>query len=169
MIFTSLKNLRTGKVLQQEQPTVKFFADYTFQSGRIKGLRFGGGVQYRAKEIVAYRGADTIVNPANPATAIDDPDRDGTTPVYTPKGDYTATATLGYSWKLWNRPLQANLVISNLLNDRSIIYAGQNGGAAVTAQRPRGGDYRSPAREAYPVAFGLKEPIKFSLSLTVKM
>ena len=168
-IFTSLKNLRTGKVLQQEQPTVKFFADYTFQSGRIKGLRFGGGVQYRAKEIVAYRGADTIVNPANPATAIDDPDRDGTTPVYTPKGDYTATATLGYSWKLWNRPLQANLVISNLLNDRSIIYAGQNGGAAVTAQRPRGGDYRSPAREAYPVAFGLKEPIKFSLSLTVKM
>jgi outer membrane receptor protein involved in Fe transport len=168
-IFTSLKNLRTGKVLQQEQPTVKFFADYTFQSGRIKGLRFGGGVQYRAKEIVAYRGADTIVNPANPATAIDDPDRDGTTPVYTPKGDYTATATLGYSWKLWNRPLQANLVISNLLNDRSIIYAGQNGGAAVTAQRPRGGDYRSPAREAYPVAFGLKEPIKFSLSFTVKM
>ncbi len=168
-IFTSLKNLNTGKILQQEQPTVKFFADYTFQTGRIKGFRVGGGVQYRSKEIVAYRGADTIVNPANPATAIDDPTRDNTTPVYTPKGDYTVTATMGYNWKLWNRPFQANLVVSNLLNDRSIIYAGQNGGAAITAQRPRNGDYRSPAREAYPVAFGLKEPIKFSLSLSVKL
>ena len=168
-IFTSLKNLNTGKILQQEQPTVKFFADYTFQTGLIKGVRFGGGVQYRAKEIVAYRGADTIVNPANPATAIDDPNRDNTTPVYTPKGDYNVTATMGYNWKLWNRAFQANLVVTNLLNDRSIIYAGQNGGAAITAQRPRDGDYRSPAREAFPVAFGLKEPIKFSLSLTVKL
>ncbi|PHX86802.1 MAG: hypothetical protein CK538_01750 [Opitutia bacterium] len=168
-IFTSLRNLNTGKILQQEQPTVKFFADYTFQIGRIKGFRVGGGVQYRAKEIVAYRGADTIVNPANPNTAIDDPTRDSTTPVYTPKGDYNATTTLGYGWKLWNRPFQANLVVSNLLNDRSIIYAGQNGGAAITAQRPRDGNYRSPAREAYPVAFGLKEPIKFSLALTVKL
>ena len=168
-IFTSLKNLITSKVLEQDQPTVKFFADYTFQTGLIKGLRFGGGVQYRAKEIVAYRGADTIVNPANPTTAIDDPTRDATTPVYTPKGDYTVTATMGYNWKMWNRPFQANLVVNNLLNDRTVIYAGQNGGAALIAQRPRDGNYNSPAREAYPVAFGLKDPIKFSLSLTVKL
>jgi hypothetical protein len=168
-IFTSVKNLITSKVLEQNQPTVKFFADYTFQTGWVKGFRLGGGVQFRGKEIVAYRGADTIVNPANPATAINDPTRDATTAVYTPKGDYTATATMGYSWKMWNRPFQTNLVINNLLNDRTVIYAGQNGGAAVTAQRPRDGNYNSPAREAYPVAFGLKDPIKFSLSLTVKL
>ncbi len=46
------------------QPLVKFFSDYTFQTGRLKGVRLGAGVQYRGKEYLGNRGADTIVDPA---------------------------------------------------------------------------------------------------------
>jgi hypothetical protein len=168
-IFTNYRNLNTRRSTGVNMPIYKFFGDYTVQGGKMKGLRVGAGVQYRGREIVGNKGADTIVDPTNPARAIDDPTRDVNTPLYTPKGDYTVTATLGYLLRLKNRNVQLQLVINNLLNDRSVYWTTSTNGAATTALRPRDGNYSSPARETVPVGFGQKTPINFNLSASWRM
>ncbi len=168
-IYTSYNNLNLTKNISSNQVTVKFFGDYTFQTGRVKGLRLGAGVQYRGREILGNHGADTIVDPANPTRAIDDPNRSNLTLIYSPKGDYTATATVGYLWHFEKHDVQLQLVVNNVLNDRSIYWTTSTNGAATSALRPRGGDYTSPARETVPVGFGLKQPINFNLSAAWRM
>jgi outer membrane receptor protein involved in Fe transport len=169
MIFTSYRNLNISRTTGVNQPLYKFFGDYTVQDGKFRGVRFGAGVQYRGREIIGNRGADTIVDPNNPTRAIDDPTRSVNTPLYTPKGDYTVTTTFGYLWRLRNRNIQLQLVINNLLNDRTVYWTTSTNGAATTALRPRDGNYNSPARETVPVGFGQKTPINFNLSASWRM
>jgi outer membrane receptor protein involved in Fe transport len=167
-IITFRQNIVDGKRLSQDQPIVNVFADYTLQRTWLKGLRVGTGVRYRGKQIIGSRGSDTIVNPANPLTSIDDPAVNAYTPVYTPNDYYIVTATLNYSWRFKNRrELQANMVINNLLNDRGPQYSS----IAQTASslRPKGGDYTSPARETVPISFALKQPISYNFQLTLKL
>ena len=161
-IYQVRNSLITDKILDQKQTLVKFFADYTLQRTRLKGLRLGFGVRYNGKRVIGDRANDTIRNPANPAQAIDDPDRTVYTLVYSPKGETTTVGTLGYSWKFRERPIQAQLVVNNLLNDRSVTYIG-------TAMRPRENNYASPAREAVPNTYSLKQPINYNLSVSVKL
>ena len=123
----------------------------------------------RGREILGNRGADTIVDPGNPARAIDDPTRTVDTPLYSPKGDYTVTATFGYLWRFNDHPVQFQLVINNLLNDRATYWTTSTNGTATSALRPRDGDYRSPAREIVPVGFGQKAPISFNFSASWRM
>lgn len=168
-IFTSYKNLNVNRTTGVNQPLYKMFGDYTFQEGKIKGLRLGAGVLYRGREVLGNRGADTIVDPNNPARAIDDPTRSINTPLMSPKGDYTVTATLGYQVKLSNHNVQLQLVINNLLNDHAVYWTTSTNGAATSALRPRDGNYASPARETVPVGFGLKAPISFNLSAAFRL
>ncbi|MBL9212292.1 MAG: TonB-dependent receptor plug domain-containing protein [Opitutaceae bacterium] len=161
-IFQFRRSQIEGRILDQKQPLVKLFADYTFQSGRLKGLRGGLGVRYSGKRIIGDRANDTMRDPTNPTRAIDDPERSVYTMVYAPEDSTTVTGTLGYSFRLFERQVQANLVVNNLLNDRSVTYLG-------TVQRPRDGDYTSPAREAVPNGFSFKQPINFNLTVTVRM
>lgn len=140
------------------------YGDYTFQEGWLKRLRIGAGVRYRGKQVAGFRGADTMVDPANPARAIDDPTINAYTPVYTPDDFYLVTGSLGYSWRFRDgREMRANLVINNLLTDRGPIY-GQS-----TAVRPKNGDYTSPARETVANGYGLKQPISYNLTLTMRL
>ncbi len=151
-----------GAVLGDNQERANLFADYTFQTGWFKRLRVGAGVRWYGKVGIGNRANDSIRNPANPAQAIDDPDVDGSTQISRPSYQIV-TGTLAYSWKLKDgRELQANLVVSNLLDDRGPLYIN-------VAQRPRDGDYTSPARQAIPNQFALKKPISYNLSLTVKL
>jgi outer membrane receptor protein involved in Fe transport len=168
-IFTAYNNLNIARTTGGNQPLYKMFSDYTFQEGKMKGVRVGLGVQYRGREIIGNRGADTIVDPSNPTRAIDDPTRSINTPLYTPKGDYTVTSTFGYLWRFNKRDVQLNLVINNLLNDRTIYWTSSTNGAATTALRPRDGNYNSPARETVPVGFGLKQPINFNVSASFRL
>lgn len=162
------QNVVTGKRRAQDQPLLNLFADYTLQTGRLKGLRGGLGVRWRDKQIIGSRGADTIANPANPAQAIDDPKVDAYTPVYTPNDYYIVTGTLNYAWRFKNRrEVQANLVINNLLNDRGPQYSSI--AQTASALRPKNNDYTSPARETVPLTFALKQPISYNLQLTLKM
>ncbi|MGH7960105.1 MAG: hypothetical protein ACREH8_24255, partial [Opitutaceae bacterium] len=147
--------------LGDSQARGNLFADYTFQNGFLKRLRVGAGVRYYGKRVIGNRANDSIVNPANPAQAINDPAVDGTTPVYGP-AYHIVTGTLAYSWKWRERDFQANLVVNNLLDDRGPLYFN-------TTLRPKGGDYTSPARETVPNLFQFKKPISYSLSLTVKL
>ena len=163
-IYSSYKSLNTARATQSNQPIVKFFGDYTIQEGRTKGLRLGLGVQYRGREILGNRAGDTVVDPSNPTKAIPDPTRTIDTLLYSPKGDYTVTSTVGYLWKIGRQTVQLQLVVNNLLNDKSVYWTNSTNGAATSALRPRGGDYTSPAREKVPVGFGLKTPINFNFS-----
>jgi hypothetical protein len=131
----------------------------------LKGLRLGAGVQYRGKQIVGYRAADTIVNPANPATAIDNPNVDAYTPVFTPNSYHTVVATLGYTLRLENRrQLDFGLKVDNVLNSQGPLYA-----AGSSALRPRAGNYSSPARETVANVYMLKQPISFKFTTTLKL
>ncbi len=162
------QNIIDGKRLSQNQPIVNIFGDYTVQSGRLKGLRGGLGVRYRGKQIIGFRGSDTIADPNNPKVAIDDPKVDAYTPVYTPNDYYIVTATLNYTWRFKNRrEVQANLVINNLLNDRGPQYSSI--AQTASALRPKNNDYTSPARETVPISFALKQPISYNFQLTLKM
>ncbi|MBL9202109.1 MAG: TonB-dependent receptor [Opitutaceae bacterium] len=161
-IFQFRRSQIEGRILDQKQPLVKIFADYTLQSGRFKGLRGGLGVRYSGKRILGDRANDTMRDPSNPGRAIDDPNRTVYTMVYSPTDSYTVTGTLGYSFRIFERAVQANLVVNNLLNDRSVTYLG-------TVQRPRDGDYTSPAREAVPNGFSFKQPINFNLTFSVRL
>lgn len=167
-IHSFRRNIVDGKRLQQDQPVANLFADYTLQGGRLKGLRIGGGLRYRGKQIYWSRVNDTIPDPANPARAIDDPAKDAYTPAYTPDDYYIFTGTAGYTWRFRNRrELQANLVVNNLLNDRGPAYS-------ATAQvpylmRPLNNDYTSPARETVPRYYALKQPRSYTLTFTVRL
>ena len=162
------QNIIDGKRLNQDQPIVNVFGDYSFQTGRLKGLRAGAGVRYRGKQIIGTRGSDTIADPSNPTRAIDDPKVNAYTAVYTPNDYYVVTGTLGYSWRFRNRrELQANLVINNLLNDRGPQYSSIS--QTASALRPKNNDYTSPARETVPISFALKQPISYNLQLTLKL
>jgi outer membrane receptor protein involved in Fe transport len=119
--------------------TANLYTDYRFSSGRLKNLRVGGGVQFRSKIQLANRGQETIVNPATPTQAIDDPSVDANSPVYMDAW-HMVTATLGYEMKLReNMRLSLNLNVSNLLNRTDTIYNG-------AALRPRNGDITNPSR-----------------------
>jgi hypothetical protein len=139
--------------------TANFYTDYRFSDGRLRGLRVGYGMQFRGPQVIGYRGSDTMVNPANPATAIDDPKVDAYTPVWQ-KAYYLATATVGYPVKLFGRQrVDLNLSISNLLNYDKPLYN-------TAAVRPPNGDLASPARVSYPRAFSYATPRSFRLSAT---
>ena len=141
--------------------TANVFTDYTVQSGKLKGFRYGGGVNYRGKEVIGFRGADTIVNPANSAATIDDPTVDALTPVYR-KSYYTATAVFGYTFKVHqNYNVTVDLSIDNVLGEDLPLYYN-------TAQRPPGGNVTTPARVATPYQFSYLNPRSYSLSVAVK-
>ncbi|MDP3071679.1 MAG: TonB-dependent receptor plug domain-containing protein [Opitutaceae bacterium] len=168
LIDTVIPNT-TGLVPQESQGSSRWVGnlatDYRFQSGRLKGLRVGAGLNYRGGQVVGYRGSDTIVNPANPATAIDDPSVDAGTSVYAPSY-YRGVASLSYSFKLKEgRSLQLDLNIDNLFNRRAPIYGSSGGvvGTSATNLRPRT-DISSPARVTVPGNLSYLIPRNYTLS-----
>lgn len=161
-LITAQKNFIDGTRIIQDQPNFNFYSDYSFQTGKIKGLRVGTGVQYRGKAIIGNRGADTIVNPANPLAGIDDPAVSAYTPVYARRDAYNVVASLGYTLPLKNRrQLVFDLRVDNVLNQRGPIYS-------TTVLRPKGGDYASPARETVPNLYALLQPISWKVTTTLK-
>ncbi|MBL9203187.1 MAG: TonB-dependent receptor plug domain-containing protein [Opitutaceae bacterium] len=167
-IYSFRRNIVDGKRLAQDQPVANLFADYTLQSGRLKGLRVGAGVRYRGKQIFWSKVEDTIPDPNNPRVAIDDPTKDAYTPAYTPDDYKIVTATASYTWRFKNRrEVGLNLVINNLLNDRGPTYSASAQNAHV--MRPLNNDYTSPARETVPRYFAFKQPINYTLTLTTRM
>jgi outer membrane receptor protein involved in Fe transport len=162
-LYINASNIVTGKQLANDQKNMNLYTDYTFKTGRLKGFKVGVGAQYRGQLVVGYRGADTIVDPNNSTLAIDDPTVSAYTPVKVP-GRITYRAVFGYSYRMKNRrELIFNLAIMNLLNERNIIYVDP------TVQRPKNGDYSSPAREAVAQRASYMDPVSFNLTTTIKL
>ena len=140
--------------------------DYRFRYGPLKGLRIGGGVNYRGGQVVGNRGNDTIRDPNNPAVAIDDPTVDASTPLYAPSY-YKAIASLSYTFKLRDsRTLQLDFNIDNLFDYRKPVYLnGGLGNQSETYSAPRiGEDISSPARRTVPGQYTYLTPRNFSIS-----
>lgn len=134
--------------------TVNFASDYRFRTGPVRGLRVGLGVNYRSGAVVGYRTSDTIIDPNNPANAIDDPTVDESTTVFG-NSNYKATGTLSYTYRFKEsnrriapKTIQFDLIIDNLLNNREANYAFSSSSAttAYTILVPRNRDYSHPAR-----------------------
>ena len=138
--------------------TANAYSDYRFSRGKLTGLRLGYGMQFRGPQVIGYRGADTRVNPANPATAIDDPTVDAYTVVWQ-KAYFLATATVGYPVKIARHKIDFNLSITNLFNYDTPLYNS-------IGLRAREGDLTSPARVSYPRYFSYTTPRSFRLSAT---
>jgi hypothetical protein len=138
------------------------FTDYTLRDGRLKGLRIGGGVNYRGREVIGYRGADTIVNPADPSrtTAIPDPRVSAYTPFYSDPY-HLVVGTVGYTFDVTRTlRLTLDLRIDNLLDwDKPLYWS--------TTQRPPGGDITTPARVATPSLYSWLAPRSYSLGATL--
>jgi hypothetical protein len=128
------------------QPTANFFADYQIQSGRAKGLRVGGGIQWQGPATVATRRLDTILDPNNPIpTAIDDPTRDQFNLVMG-TGAYNTQVNLSYPLRLRNgKTLSLALRVNNPINDRSLVI-GDNGLGASQGFQGVGNNQPHPTR-----------------------
>ena len=156
-------------ILRQNRTTINTFSDYTIQSGRFKGLRLGLGGQFPGKYLAGFRSGDTIVNPANPTQAIDDPSVGQATPIYENR-HFIVTMTLGYTMRLkqWKRlegkELTFQMVIRNLLNDQMIKYDGQN-----MVPRPPNGDFTKPNRVTVPVTYSITEPTSVLFTTTLRL
>ena len=166
-------NMVTGrqKLAGAMEQTANLGTDYTFYEGKLKGFTAGFGFHYRGRNVVGFRGADTIVNPANPATAIDDPTVDAYTTVFA-KPSFMADARFGYGWKLaGNRAVKVSLNIGNLFNNRTPSYFLDVPGAQLsnTVLRPRNGDVTSPAVETVPAGYSFRMPINFTLGMTLNL
>lgn len=154
----------------QNRMTINTFSDYTVQSGRFRGLRIGLGGQWAGRFFTGTRSGDSIVNPANPAVAIDDPSADQNTAIYT-RRPVIVNATFGYSVRLkgsrrWEgKELSFRLLVKNIMNNQMLIY--DSFGVAL---RPPNGDYSKPNRVAVP-AFGstYTEPVSFLFTTTLKL
>jgi hypothetical protein len=138
------------------------YTDYRFSSGALKNLKIGGGINYRGAQVIGYRGSDTIVDPSNPARAIDDPRVSAYDTVKNP-AYYNLVLTLGYRWKYSDRvSLDFDLKVDNLLDDYDPIYIG-------TTLRPRDGNLSSPARVAVPGQYWWRQtPRNYSFTVTTK-
>ncbi len=84
--------------------TANLFANYTFGEGRLKGLSAGAGVNFRGDRLVGNR-------PASPFDYL------------WGEGYYTATARLGYAFKLRHGTLRLQLNIRNLLDEQQPALA----------------------------------------------
>ena len=145
-----------GRVVSDTGWRANLATDYRFRQGKLAGLRVGIAVNYIPQQILGARNTETIVDPNNPALAIDDPATDASSYLRSPSY-LTATGTLSYTYRLKSaerfRPktIQYDLVVANLVNNRDIIYprgspGGTAQGAAPTVIVPRSGDVRDPSR-----------------------
>jgi outer membrane receptor for ferric coprogen and ferric-rhodotorulic acid len=149
------------RITRLVETTANVFTDYRFAEGRLRGLRIGGGLNYRGREIIGYRGADTIVNPTNSKLAIDNPNASPTDPVY--RKPYTlAIMSLGYERRLSRGlRLSLDLKIENLFNIDPVLYYN-------TTLRPPNGDLTTPARVATPYQFSLLAPRNYTLTASLR-
>lgn len=162
-----LPNIVAGKQMLpgRSEALGNLYTDYEFSSGSLKGLRIGGGVNYRGRMVIGFKGGDTIQDPAfpnDPTKAIDDPNADAYTPLYN-DAYCLFTASMGYSFKLKRgAKLSLQLRVSNLLDEDTPVYT------SSTVQRAPGGDYtKTAARVATPVDFRYQTPRSFSLTATL--
>jgi outer membrane receptor protein involved in Fe transport len=141
-IWINYEDVLSSRVARApQQPTINLFNDYTIQSGVLKDLRIGAGIQWQGRVILGNYGNQTMLDPNNPIpTAIDDP-RVSNFDYRFMKGSYKTKFQLGYKFKnVVGNPLTLNLTIDNIVNNTRHVMgdAGLGGGTGF------GGVFRQP-------------------------
>jgi outer membrane receptor for ferric coprogen and ferric-rhodotorulic acid len=154
-LYSMTQNMVTGaqRISRLNELQVNLFSDYTLRDGFAKGLRVGGGINYRGREVIGYRGSDTIVDPSDPTrrTAIPDPSVSAYTPFYAAPY-HLVVATLGYRFKATRSVVVSlDFRVDNVLDWTKPLYWG-------TTQRPPNGDISTPARVATPSLYSYVTP-----------
>ncbi|MSU65533.1 MAG: hypothetical protein EXS38_05410 [Opitutus sp.] len=153
--------------------TANIATDYRFTQGRLKGLRAGIAVNYRGKQILGGRAADTIVDPANPARAIPGPDSLATNYLWV--GGYAkALANFSYTVKLKEggrryapKTVQFDLAIDNLLGlSKPVLENSTTGNSTANAlvQAPRNNDISNPSIVSIPGSYNFQPPQSYTLT-----
>jgi outer membrane receptor protein involved in Fe transport len=141
--------------------TANIYTDYTFSRGFLKGLRIGGGLNFRGKKSIGTRGADTIQNPDNPASAIDDPSVGPFDYVYT-DGYTTSMLALNYSRRIGHKyKLDVDFKIDNLFDYDKPVYMNTH----MRFADPN--DLTNPGRVAVGNRFGWITPRSYTLTATL--
>lgn len=160
--MAAIASLASGQKLNRlTEFTANFYTDFLVGEGRLKGLRVGGGVNYRGRQIIGTKGADTMRDPANRNLTIDDPSVGALDYVYM---DPYATATLTFSYSRRIRQkytVTFDLKIDNLFDYDQPIFVN-------TILRPPGGDLTNPARVGTPNRFSWATPRNFMFSTSLK-
>ncbi|MDR0353130.1 MAG: hypothetical protein LBI02_07205, partial [Opitutaceae bacterium] len=149
------------KIARQSNLIANIFTDYAFNKGWLRGFRIGGGVNYRGKEIIGYRGADLIEDPRDPSKTILDPSTGPCSYIYADEW-FTTTLTLSYSKRL----LRKHYIIFNLRIDNLFDYDKPR--YVNTVMRAPDGRLDTPARVATPNAYYYINPINFVFTTTFK-
>jgi outer membrane receptor protein involved in Fe transport len=141
--------------------TANLYTDYYFRRGWLQGVRLGGGVNYRGRQVIGNKGADTIRNPADPAQAIDDPRVGPLDAVYA--GPYAAgTFTIKYTRRIGrNYTLGFDLKIDNLFDyDKPLYY--------TTVARRENGDLSNPVTITTPYRYSWLTPRNYLFTTSLK-
>ena len=154
--------LASGQKLNRvTESSANLFTDYSFRDGLLRGFRLGGGLNYRGREVIGSRGAETIRNPSNPAAAIDNPAVSAYDMVYR-KPYVSGTLAFNYTRKLGRKfTLGVDFKIDNLFDYSQPLYYN-------TVLRPPGGDLTNPARVPTPSQFAWLTPRNYTLSAALK-
>ena len=145
--------------------------DYRFRSGPLRGLRVGGALNYRPGHVAGRKSGDTIINPANPAQAIDDPTVNASNPIYG-SAYFMTKLSLSYSVNLKEtrrflpKTIHFDLNVDNLLDDTDAQY-GYSTGSQNTSEQvflPRNGNLSDPARYSAPGNVFYMEPRTYTLT-----
>jgi hypothetical protein len=127
----------------------------------LKNFRAGGGVNYRGRQVIGTKGADTIPDPANPAQAIDNPAVGALDYVYMHPYS-TVTLVFNYVYRISRRcEVDFDLKIDNLLNYSQPIYVN-------SILRPINGDLTSPGRAAVGNRFSWVTPRNYTGTVALK-
>ncbi len=170
--------LTQSDTLGLKRLSAKLVTDYTIQSGRLRGLRYGVAVFWVDRDRAGARGTDTIPNPSYNANAtpsatnspwIDDPSVDNNTLVWV-RRPFQVDALLGYSHRIrgWGalngKELEFQLNIKNLFNREEIFW--QDDGVTL---RPPNGNINAPNRVSVPGRIAqYQRPINFEFTTTLK-
>jgi hypothetical protein len=121
-IWIQYAQLATNATRTRRTPSANFFADYSVQSGALKGLRVGAGVQWQGVRNAGNLANQTILDPsAAVPTAIDDPAVNNTDIVWR-NGVMRTQANLSYTFRLKNNRTLALALRVNNIGVPSVLY-----------------------------------------------
>jgi hypothetical protein len=163
--------LRTPELGATDRWMWNIASDYRFRSGFLKGVRLGLAVNYRPGHVAGRRSGDTIINPNNPAQAIDDPKVSAATPIYgssyyMTKLSASYTLNLKEKRRFLPKAIHFDLNIDNLLDDTDAQF-GYSTGSQNTSEQvflPRNGNLSDPSRYSAPGNVFYMDPRSFTLT-----
>jgi len=161
---------RNGTIRTSTQPSINVVVDYTLQRGLARGLGISAGIQWQGRVNLQNYGNQTIINPNNPAVAMDDPSV-GVFDYRQMKGSYNSQLNFRYTWRMQTgNSLAFAFRIDNPMDQIGAIV-GDNGLGGGTGfggyNRQPEGDLSKPNRVPVPDQVArYKEGRSYRLSAT---